>query len=76
MLNEKKGFHHIRFLHRFAALGKPDEDSSRRYGGASPARSEGRGRGGFGRLPGLNARHSQETEREKALSAAKYVVWL
>lgn len=62
------------FFFRFSALSKPDDDSSRRYGGSSPARGEGRGRGGFGRPPGINARHSQEAEREKAVAAAKYVV--
>ena len=52
-------------------LNKPEEDSSRRYSGTSPARGDPKGRGGFGRPPSLGARHSQEMEREKALSAAK-----
>ena len=55
---------------RFSALSKPEDDSSRRYSGVSPARGEGRGRG-FGRPPAIGARHSQESEKEKALAAAK-----
>lgn len=55
---------------RFSALSRPDEEQGRRFGGVSPARSDSRGRG-FGRPPSLGARRSQETERERAVAAAK-----
>ncbi|KAH3705652.1 hypothetical protein DPMN_080729 [Dreissena polymorpha] len=58
-------------LCRFSALSKPEEDSSRRMGGSSPARGDSRGsRGGFGR-PNLSMQLSQEQEREKAVAATK-----
>ncbi|XP_052211936.1 eukaryotic translation initiation factor 4 gamma 1-like isoform X2 [Dreissena polymorpha] len=59
---------------RFSALSKPEEDSSRRVGGSSPARGDSRGsRGGFGR-PNLSMQLSQEQEREKAVAATKAIV--
>ena len=57
--------------YRFSALSKPEEESRRGYSSVSPARGEGRGRGGFGAPPRLAARASQEQEREKAIAAVK-----
>ena len=59
-------------FNRFSALSKPEEENRRGYSAVSPARGEGRGRGGgFGQPPRMVARLSQEQEREKAIAAAK-----